>query len=113
RDLTGKKEAKWKHIGAKRNWVFPLYMYAERNGKKYYPVQEAISKTKEVILVESIGDMLALWEYGIQNVLVTFGLTLPSKLCSYLMGLNLKRVIIATNNDFNKDKNRGKIASLS
>lgn len=106
RDMTGKKEAKWKHIGRKAAWIYPAFV-----GKE---TLEAIIRLREVILVESIGDMLALWERGIKNVLVTFGLVLSSKLGSFLMSLELDRVIIALNNDVNEDDvNHGKLSAIA
>jgi hypothetical protein len=36
RDMTGKKEAKWKHIGPKRNWLYPLFIYEDFRGEKIY-----------------------------------------------------------------------------
>lgn len=108
RDMTKTKVVKWYHLGSTRNWVYPLYI--EENGVS--PTREAIVKTKEVILVESVGDMLSLWERGYKNVLVIFGTKIHPKLASVLMSFNLNRVIISTNNDFNKIKNVGKMASL-
>ena len=58
-----------------------------------------IQKAKEVILVESIGDMLSLWEAGIKNTLVTFGLRVSSHLISCILKLNPNKIIIAFNND--------------
>ena len=54
---------KWKHVGTVSGWCYPL---------KYNI--KTIQEKKEVILVESVGDMLALWSAGIENVMVTFGL---------------------------------------
>lgn len=118
RDMTGKKEAKWKNIGRKAAWVYPAFAYLDKfdsKGKlveRTYPVIEEIRKKREVILVESIGDMLALWQRGIRNVLVTFGLVLSSKLGSFIMSLELDRVVIALNNDIESDINRGHFAAV-
>jgi DNA primase len=79
---------KWKHIGAKSNWCYPL--------RWNHP---HIIKSRKVILVESIGDMLALWEAGIYNVLVTFGVDISAKVIEYLLKIDATRVIIAFNND--------------
>jgi hypothetical protein len=117
RDMTGKKEAKWKHIGRKAYWIFPAYvpLYvkdASGNMSVTYPVLEEIIRKREVILVESIGDMLALFERGIKNVLCTFGLVVSPRLASFLMALEIDHVIIALNNDFESDINRGKKAAV-
>jgi len=111
RDMTGTKEAKWKHMGRKAAWIYPVFvplLIKTTTGiKTTYPVLEAIMEKKEVILVESIGDMLALWEHGYKNVIVTFGLALSSRLGAYLMTLGVERVVIAMNNDFEGKINRG------
>jgi DNA primase len=89
RDLTGNsKRPKWKHIGGVSNWVYP----AQIN-------YQTIRKDGTVILVESIGDALALFEAGIENVLVTFGLHLGSGLLNFLIKVDAKCIIIALNND--------------
>jgi hypothetical protein len=66
---------KWKHMGRKTNWSYPLYLGA---GSKL-EVIESIDQKKEVILVESIGDSMALFENGYKNNLVTFGLDVSPK----------------------------------
>jgi len=79
---------KWKHIGDKKEWVYPLKVNLED-----------ISKCKKVILLESIGDMLALRENGINNSIVTFGLNISSKIIYSLIALNPDKIVIAFNND--------------
>jgi len=91
RDVSGitlEGRPKWKHLGDKKEWVFP----AKINLKD-------IKAKKEIILVESIGDLLALMENGIKNVLVTFGLNLSNRILYFLIACNPKTVIIAFNND--------------
>lgn len=92
---------KWKHLGRKTNWVYPHQI-----------AHKPIEDSKEVILVESIGDCLALNEAGFENVLVTFGLDASTKLVSYLNSFDLDRIIIATNNDDNKETNSGALAAI-
>ena len=99
--VEGDNIPKWKHMGRKTNWVYPHQI-----------ARGFIEKKREVILVESIGDCLALHEEGYLNVLVTFGLDASSKLVSYLNTFELDRIIIATNNDKNKEINSGGIASI-
>jgi hypothetical protein len=82
---------KWKHIGPKTTWIFPLIN------------AQNILKKKEVILVESIGDMLSLYDKGVQNVLVTFGIKISPKLIEFLLKLDVHKIYIAFNND--KDNN--------
>jgi DNA primase len=92
---------KWKHMGRKSGWVYPHQLSSP-----------AIEEAGEVILVESIGDCLALYENGFENVLVTFGLDASPKMISYLNSFNLNRIIIATNNDQDKESNSGGIAAI-
>jgi hypothetical protein len=97
---------KWKHIGTKTKWVYPAFVPREQT------VDELIEEKKEVILVESIGDSLALTEEGYANNLVTFGLDCSPALLNYLCSKNLDKIIIATNNDSEKQKNHGKISAM-
>ena len=99
--LNDDNTPKWKHMGKKTNWVYPHHISSN-----------SIDENREVILVESIGDCLALHEAGFKNVLVTFGLDASSKLISYLNTFELDRIIVATNNDKDKEINSGGIASV-
>ena len=47
----GSKVPKWKHYPSKKAWKYPLFLN-----------NEIISEKKEVVVVESVGDMLALWD---------------------------------------------------
>lgn len=94
---------KWKHIGQRRSWLYPLYI--PQNGE--YPFIDAIKESKEVIIVESIGDSLALTENKLKNHMVTFGLGLSSAQICELVALNPKKIIIAPNNDSEKQRNAG------
>jgi hypothetical protein len=106
RKVDDNKAPKWKHIGKKNNWIYPAYTPNKET------VDSIITKCEEVYLVESIGDAMALYDQGIKNVLVIFGLSVSSSISSYLSSKNLKRIIIAGNNDFNSDINRGLTASI-
>ena len=55
--------------------------------------------------MESIGDMLALWESGIKNSIVTFGLSITSKIKQILMLINPEKIYISFNNDENQAGN--------
>jgi DNA primase len=83
---------KWKHLGKKSHWCYPAFLN-----------EETILNKKEVILVESIGDMLALFDAGIENVLVAFGVDIGPKLIEFLLKADINRIYIAFNND--KDNN--------
>jgi hypothetical protein len=80
-------QPKWKKLGYKLDWVYPLTS-----------VPHILDKN-EAILVESIGDTLALYEAGIKNVFCIFGLKISSKVIGKLIELGVGKVIIATNND--------------
>jgi 5S rRNA maturation endonuclease (ribonuclease M5) len=90
RDVTGKSKIKWKHIGKKNDWAYPLYF-----SHKYVTEQD------QIILVESIGDMLSLWQCDIKNTAITFGTDIGSGLLKAILRLDPKSIIIATNNDEN------------
>ena len=82
------KVPKWKHIGDKFSWNYPL---------KYNI--KILKNLKRIILVESIGDMLALWEAGVKNVIVIFGLNLSKAVQNTLLRFDPNEVIISLNND--------------
>lgn len=92
---------KWKNIGSTRKWLYPLKWS-----------EEYIRKSREVILVESIGNMLALWECGYRNVIVCFGTGLSKAVLSELIRLNPSRIILAMDNDDN-EMNPGQKAANS
>lgn len=79
---------KWKHLGGKSSWIYPL---------KWNVTDIVLSK--EVILLESIGDMLALWEVGIRNTIVTFGVDISVKIVQFLLRIDTRRILIGFNND--------------
>ena len=98
---------KWKHLGKRADWIYPLNM--KRNSS--YEVKESIEAKNSVIIVESIGDSMALFENGYKNNLVTFGLGISSKLCSTLVALSPDKIIISSNNDSEGDTNHGLISA--
>lgn len=99
RDITNLSKIKWKHLGEKNDFIYPLFLNSE-----------AIETQKEVILVESIGDMLNLYQAGIKNVLVTFGTSLSLGILNYLLKIDIKKIYISLNNDSNKN-NAGNIGA--
>jgi hypothetical protein len=78
---------KWKLLGQKKNFIFPLNNDSE------------IRKQNSVILVESIGDCLKIMDCGISNVLVTFGVSLSNVIIQHLLKLDVGKIIISLNND--------------
>ena len=92
RDVTSVSKIKWKHIGEKTEFVYPLFMNSQ-----------IIQEQKEIILVESIGDMLSLWQAGFKNTLVTFGTNLSLAILNYCLKVDPKIIYISLNNDFEKN----------
>ena len=86
---------KWKHVGRKSNWLYPVCI-ASGDSR---PFLECIQERREIIIVESIGDSLALKQNKFLNHLVVGGLDLSSKQISFLLSHELDQIIIATNND--------------
>jgi len=99
RHLRWKSESefpKWKHVGRKSNWLYPICI---SNDTGSLPFLECTQERHEIIIVESIGDSLALTENKFLNHLVVGGLDLSSKQISFLLSQELDQIIIATNND--------------
>lgn len=90
---------RWKHLGDKQQWCYPTFLNKSH-----------ILGSKSVILVESIGDMLALWENDIKNVIVTFGLYANTSILKFLIKSDVEKIYIAFNND-EKDESAGNIAA--
>jgi len=101
--ISQENRPKWKHVGKKSNWIYPAFL-KNKDGKN---IASIIEDCKEVILVESIGDLLSLHENGYKNVLVTFGLEISSALIYFLSSISLQKIILSFNNDGDKDENRG------
>tara|TARA_Y100000310_G_scaffold181676_1_gene181687 strand:- start:989 stop:1936 length:948 start_codon:yes stop_codon:yes gene_type:complete len=79
---------KWKHIGDKSKWNYPLL-----NNVKI------IREQKFIIIVESIGDMLSLWENDIKNTIVSFGVILSSSMLSTLTRMDPDKIFVSFNDD--------------
>lgn len=92
RDISGNSPLKWKHLGTKSFWVYP-----------YHLNKNDICDKKEVILVESIGDCLSLFEVGIRNVLVLFGINLSNSILKKLIQIDPDKIYISLNNDSEKN----------
>ena len=60
--------------------------------------------------MESIGDMLSLWENGVMNTIVTFGLSISSRIRSLLINSGMDDIFISFNNDSDKN-DAGNIAA--
>jgi len=99
RDITNLSKIKWKHLGEKNDFLYPLFLNSN-----------IIEEQKEIILVESIGDMLSLWQNNIKNVLVIFGTNLSLSVLNYCLKTDMKKIYISLNNDSEKNK-AGNIAA--
>lgn len=90
RDLFNNNEhrPKWKIIGAKTNFVYPAFL-----------LHKSIKDSKIVVIVESVGDALALYEIGIRNVLVCFGIVVGQGITNYLLKTDLHKILICFNQD--------------
>ena len=98
RDMLNKEgRPKWKHVGRKSSWVYPAYS----------ALCSELENAESIIIVESIGDLLALHEKQIFNVLVSFGLDISPALISYLIQVNPSQIVFSFNNDFASSTNRG------
>jgi hypothetical protein len=99
RDITNLSKIKWKHLGEKTEFVYPLFINSQ-----------IIEEQKEIILVESIGDMLSLWQAGVRNTLVIFGTSVSLPILNYCLKIDPKKIHISLNNDSNKN-NAGNIGA--
>ena len=92
RDVTNISKIKWKHLGEKSDFLYPLFLN-----------HSILQEQREIILVESVGDMLNLWQSGIKNVLVTFGTSLSLPILNHMLKVDIKKIYISLNNDSNKN----------
>jgi hypothetical protein len=99
RKVTEDEKPKWLHSGRCSDWFYP---YHTTSGTK-----KAIEESNSVHIVESIGDCISLYDNGVKNVLVSFGLNVSPKFISRLSSLRVDKIFVSFNNDFNSEKNRG------
>jgi hypothetical protein len=81
---------KWKIIGRKKAFIFPSHL-------------NSVHPDEGIILVESIGCVLRLYEAGITNAFCLFGIELSGALLKKILSENPKRIIISTNNEVDND----------
>jgi hypothetical protein len=96
--FDGNKRPKWKFLGSK-SVVYPAFCNFL-----------CIKSKKEVYLVESIGDCLALFTCGIKNVLVLFGVEMQLSVLNFLLKHNISKINICLNND-SDNNNVGNLAA--
>jgi len=99
RDITNESKIKWKHLGDKSNWCYPTCFNLNY-----------LKENKEIYLIESIGDCLSLWDAGIKNTVVTFGLEISISILNLLLKVDPNKIYISLNNDAEKN-NAGNNAS--
>jgi len=90
---------KWKHL-------------SRVGGRLVYPWQVSgsfITESKTAVLVESVGDLVALLSRDINPVLCIFGLNLGDRVISTLVGAGVKRVRVSLNKD--ADARKGQAAA--
>lgn len=95
---------KWLHNGKSSEWFYPFHTTRE--------TAKSILKNKRVFIVESVGDSVSLYDKGVCENLVSFGLALSPKFISRLQNLPVDKIVLAFNNDFEKEKNRGLIGAV-
>ena len=74
------------------------------------PAPSLVEEQKEIILIESVGDMLSLWEAGIKNSMVIFGLDVSVPQLNALIRRDPNKIIISLNND-EKNNSAGNLAA--
>jgi len=92
RDVSNQSKIKWKHLGDKSSWCYPTFLNIDD-----------LKAHKEVFLIESIGDCLSLWDAGIKNTIVTFGLDISISILNLLLKLDPNKINISFNNDSEKN----------
>lgn len=90
---------KWKHLFKVSNAVWPWNVTGP-----------AIRARRVAVLVESVGDTVALLGAGIETVLDIWGLTLHGRLISTLLGAGVKHIVVSLNND--DDPKKGNYAAM-
>ena len=100
RDMSNKDRAKWKHLGQKKNWLYPFFM-RDKDGKSTMD-DKCVDFSKECFIIESNGDSLSMSQNGLKNHFVAFGAKLSSTLIAKLISLNPKNIFLSFNNDSDK-----------
>jgi len=94
---------KWLHRGRTSEWKYPLQVN-----------QKILKEKKEIILIESVGDMLSLWECGVKNTIVVFGLNISPAFLSLLIKLDPNKIFVSFNDDSDNNSagNKGVKAAI-
>lgn len=83
---------KYKHIGPTSKFVYPLFLN-----------HSIITEWGWIILTEGHGDILSLFDNDMPNSLELFGTNISASLIAALISANVKKIIIATNNEPDND----------
>ncbi len=93
---------KWKKLGESKKFAYPLFTN-----------KEDILNKRQVILLEGISDLVALFDCGIRQCLVVFGLNLSSFLLSKILELQPTDIVLGFNFDDKKDgSNPGMLGNI-
>jgi 5S rRNA maturation endonuclease (ribonuclease M5) len=82
---SGREVPKWKHMVSKTNYLYNWYRAKD------------FSK-QEIIIVESIGNVMRWWEAGFKNIVACLGSSLSPRQCQLIVG-KTNSVILAFDND--------------
>jgi hypothetical protein len=88
RSVFENNPVKWKHIGEKKNWCYPCFLSSDQ-----------VREENWLVVLESIGDMLKLWDNGVKNSIVSFGLSQFDQIYYKIIELDPSKIIISFNND--------------
>lgn len=86
-EMKDKNIPKWKLMGDKNHWVYPLMSH------------QHIIEAGSVIIVEGISDILYLYEHGYKNCICLFGTAPLHGSLKYLISLTKAKIVIALNNE--------------
>jgi hypothetical protein len=93
-------DIKWKLIGKKSDWKYPLFL-----------TKQFIEIEKTCFLVESIGDGLKLWESGVKNFIICFGINSLDHIYYELVKLDPDKIFISFNDDSKTGSGAGNFAA--
>jgi DNA primase len=96
RSIYENNDIKWKLIGRRSEWSYPLFL-----------TRNHIEEERSCIIVESIGDGLSLWDAGVKNFIISFGVNSFEHLYYPLIALDPEKIIISFNDDYKNGKSSG------
>ncbi len=97
------------------NSYAPNWKHMFKVSKAVYPWNISgpyIEGSKTCVIVESIGDMIALMGVGINNVICIFGLNMNNLIIGTLIAHDVRRVFVSLNNDGDMNKGNGAAAKI-